>query len=211
MTTVLIAAPTAVARAGLAALLGARKALHLVVGPTELSLPEQIEAAQPDVLLVDLGVERTAAWLRDLGAAPRPPAIVVLTDDARPVLGAEALRAVGRAVLPRHATAEELIAAIEAAAAGLVVVHPDTLKALQPVHSAGERAGVATAQQPLTPREIEVLGMIAEGLGNKIIAARLGISEHTVKFHIASIFAKLNAGSRTEAVTIGIRQGLIMI
>jgi NarL family two-component system response regulator YdfI len=211
VTTVLIAAPTAVARAGLAALLGARKALHLVVGPTELSLPEQIEAAQPDVLLVDLGVERTPAWLRDLGAAPRPPAIVVLTDDARPVLAAEALRAVGRAVLPRHATAEELIAAIEAAAAGLVVVHPDTLKALQPVHSAGERAGVAIAHQPLTPREIEVLGMIAEGLGNKIIAARLGISEHTVKFHIASIFAKLNAGSRTEAVTIGVRQGLIMI
>ena len=211
MTTVLIAAPTAVARAGLAALLGARKTLHLVVGPAELSLPEQIEAAQPDVLLVDLGAARTAGWLHELGAAPRPPAIVVLTDDARPILGAEALRAVGRAVLPRHATAEELIAAIEAVATGLVVVHPDTLKALQPVHSAGERAGVAIAHQPLTPREIEVLGMIAEGLGNKIIAARLGISEHTVKFHIASIFAKLNAGSRTEAVTIGIRQGLIMI
>jgi len=211
VTTVLIAAPTAVARAGLAALLGARKTLHLVVGPAELSLPEQIEAAQPDVLLLDLGVERTTAWLHGLGAAPRPPAIVVLTDDARPILGAAALRAVGRAVLPRHATAEELIAAIEAAATGLVVVHPDTLKALQPVHSAGERAGVAIAHQPLTPREIEVLGMIAEGLGNKIIAARLGISEHTVKFHIASIFAKLNAGSRTEAVTIGIRQGLIMI
>jgi DNA-binding NarL/FixJ family response regulator len=211
VTTVLIAAPTAVARAGLAALLGARKALHLVVGPAELSLPEQIEAAQPDVLLVDLGVERTAAWLRDLGAAPRLLAIVVLTDDARPILGAEALRAVGRAVLPRHATAEELIAAIEAAAAGLVVVHSDTLKALQPVPAAGERAGVAIAHQPLTPREIEVLGMIAEGLGNKIIAARLGISEHTVKFHIASIFDKLSAGSRTEAVTIGLRQGLIMI
>ena len=211
MTTVLIAAPTAVARAGLAVLLGARKTLHLVVGPAELSLPEQIEAAQPDVLLVDLGVGRTAAWLRDLGAGPRPPAIVVLTDDARPILGAEALRAVGRAVLPRHATVEELIAAIEAAATGLVVVHPDTLKALQPVSSAGERAGVAIAHQPLTPREIEVLGMIAEGLGNKIIAARLGISEHTVKFHIASIFAKLNAGNRTEAVTIGVRQGLIMI
>jgi len=191
--------------------LGARKTLHLVVGTADVSLPEQIEAAQPDVLLVDLGVERAAAWFRHLGATPRPPAIVLLTDDARPILGAEALRAVGRAVLPRHATAEELIAAIEAAAAGLVVVHPDTLKALQPVRSAGERAGVAIAHQPLTPREIEVLGMIAEGLGNKIIAARLGISEHTVKFHIASMFAKLNAGSRTEAVTIGVRQGLIMI
>jgi two-component system, NarL family, response regulator YdfI len=211
VTIVLIAAPTAVARAGLAALLSARKTLHLVVGQADLSLPEQIEAAQPDVLLLDLGVERTAAWLHDLGAAPRPPAIVVLTNDAHPILGAEALRAVGRAVLPRHATAEELFAAIEAAAAGLVVVHPDTLKALQPVPSSGERAGGAIAHQPLTPREIEVLGMIAEGLGNKIVAARLGISEHTVKFHIASIFDKLSAGSRTEAVTIGLRQGLIMI
>jgi two-component system, NarL family, response regulator YdfI len=211
VTTVLIAAPTAVARAGLAALLGARKTLHLVVGPAELSLLEQIDAAQPDVLLVDLGLGRTAAWLRDLEAVPRPPAIVVLTDDAHPILGAEALRAGGRAVLPRHATAEELIAAIEAAATGLVVVHPDTLKALQSVPSSGQRASVAIAHQLLTPREIEVLGMIAEGLGNKIIAARLGISEHTVKFHIASIFVKLNAGSRTEAVTIGVRQGLIMI
>ena len=83
--------------------------------------------------------------------------------------------------------------------------------ALQPALSAGDRSGTAIAPQTLTPRETEVLGMIADGLGNKIIAARLGISTHTVKFHIASIFAKLEAGSRTEAVTIGIRKGLLMI
>ncbi|HKC74673.1 MAG TPA: response regulator transcription factor, partial [Chloroflexota bacterium] len=63
----------------------------------------------------------------------------------------------------------------------------------------------------LTPREIEVLGMLAEGLGNKTIARRLGISEHTVKFHVGSIFAKLDASSRTEAVTLGARRGLIML
>ena len=68
-----------------------------------------------------------------------------------------------------------------------------------------------SADQRITAREIEILGLIAEGLGNKAIAARLRISDHTVKFHIASIFAKLSAGSRTEAVTIGVRQGLIMI
>jgi len=63
----------------------------------------------------------------------------------------------------------------------------------------------------LTAREIEVLAMLAEGLGNKIIAARLGISSHTAKYHVASILAKLGAGSRTEAVTIGMRRGLVTI
>ena len=211
MTTVLIVAPTAIARAKLAAVVGASKTLSPVVGAADLSLPEHVEAAQYDVLLVDLGSERAAAWLRNLGAEPVPPAIVLLTEEARRPLGAAALRAGVRAVLPRHASGEEIIAAIEAAAAGLIVIHPDTVGALQPGPSASTRAGVVSARQPLTPREIEVLGMIAEGLGNKIIAARLGISEHTVKFHIASIFVKLNARSRTEAVTIGVRQGLLMI
>jgi len=211
VTTVLIVAPTAIARAKLAAVVGASKTLYPVVGAADLSLPEHVEAAQYDVLLVDLGSERAAAWLRNLGAEPVPPAIVLLTEEARRPLGAEALRAGVRAVLPRHASGEEIIAAIEAAAAGLIVIHPDTVGALQPGPSASTRAGVVSARQPLTPREIEVLGMIAEGLGNKIIAARLGISEHTVKFHIASIFVKLNARSRTEAVTIGVRQGLLMI
>jgi len=211
VTTVLIVAPTAIARGKLAAVVGASKTLSPVVGAADLSLPEHVEAAQYDVLLVDLGSERVAAWLRNLGAEPVPPAIVLLTEEARRPLGAEALRAGVRAVLPRHASGEEIIAAIEAAAAGLIVIHPDTVGALQPGPSASTRAGVVIARQPLTPREIEVLGMIAEGLGNKIIAARLGISEHTVKFHIASIFVKLNARSRTEAVTIGVRQGLLMI
>src|SRR5919202_458193 len=69
----------------------------------------------------------------------------------------------------------------------------------------------ATSNQPLTPRELEVLGMLAEGLGNKIVAARLGISEHTVKTHVASILPKLDAGTRAEAVAIGARLGLIML
>jgi two-component system, NarL family, response regulator YdfI len=210
VTTVLIAAPSAVARAGLAALLGADKTLHVVVGAADLSLPGQIEVVQPDVLLIDLGSQRAAVGLHDLGVTA-PPAIVLLTDDARRALNAEALRAGGRAVLPRHASAEEIIAAIEAAANGLVVIHPDSVDALQPVLPWGERTGTAIARQILTPRETEVLGMVADGLGNKIIAARLGISTHTVKFHVASIFAKLNAGSRTEAVAIGIRHGLLMI
>jgi NarL family two-component system response regulator YdfI len=208
--TVLVAAASAVTRAGLAALLGAEATLRVIVAAADLSLPEQVETAQPDVLLVDAGQEAGADILEDPAVAALP-AIVLLTDDARRAFHADALRAGGRAVLPRQASAAEIVAAVESAASGLVVIHPDSLEALQPALFAGERTGTAIAPQTLTPRETEVLCMIADGLGNKIIAARLGISTHTVKFHIASIFAKLKAGSRTEAVTIGIRQGLLMI
>jgi len=151
VTTVLIVAPTAVARVKLAAVVGASKTLHPVVGAADLSLPEQIEAAQYDVLLVDLGSARTAAWLRNLGAEPLPPAIVLLTEDARRTLGVEALRAGVRAVLPRRASGEEIIAAIEAAATGLIVIHPDTVGALQPVPSAGRRAPHAARDRGTRP------------------------------------------------------------
>lgn len=211
MTTVLVAGPAGAGGARLATRLGTPKTLRVVVGAVELSLDEQIDTVQPDVLLVDLGAARVGAWLRDLGTLRLPPGIVMLTDDARPALGVELLRRGGRAVLPRHASSEEIVAAIEAVAAGLVVLHPEAMTSLRSASLARPGAVAAVADQRLTAREIEILGLIAEGLGNKAIAARLRISDHTVKFHIASIFAKLSAGSRTEAVTIGVRQGLIMI
>jgi DNA-binding NarL/FixJ family response regulator len=99
-------------------------------------------------------------------------------------------------------------------AAGLVVLHPEALAdalAGRPRREALPARAVADPAQPLTAREIEVLGMLAEGLGNKTIAVRLGISTHTAKFHVASILAKLGAGSRTEAVTVGMRRGLVVI
>jgi DNA-binding NarL/FixJ family response regulator len=110
-------------------------------------------------------------------------------------------------VLPADASAAEILAAIQAAATGMAVIDPRDLEALivSPVQPAAE---AATA---LTAREREVLGMLAEGAANKTIAWKLGISEHTVKFHVAQILAKLNAGTRTEAVTVGIRQGLILL
>ena len=211
MTTVLVAGPAGAGGAKLATRLGTSKTLRVVVGAVELSLDEQIDTVQPDVLLVDLGAARVGAWLRDLGTLRLPPGVVMLTDDPRPALGVELLRRGGRAVLPRHASSEEIVAAIEAVAAGLVVLHPEAMTSLRSASLARPGAVAAVADQRLTAREIEILGLIAEGLGNKPIAARLRISDHTVKFHIASIFAKLSAGSRTEAVTIGVRQGLIMI
>jgi DNA-binding NarL/FixJ family response regulator len=118
------------------------------------------------------------------------------------------------ALLPRNANATEIAAAIEAVAAGLIVIHPaeaQWLPAFSPREADSAPADVAPLPEALTPREIEVLQLLSAGLGNKEIAARLNISEHTAKFHVASIMGKLSAASRTEAVTLAIRHGLILI
>jgi NarL family two-component system response regulator YdfI len=114
-----------------------------------------------------------------------------------------------KAVLPANATGPQIAAATEAAAAGLVVIHPSEVETLLQAQTASESPEVLP--EPLTPRETEVLRLLAEGLGNKDIASRLAVSEHTVKFHVASIMGKLGAASRTEAVMLGIRHGLVLI
>ena len=214
MIRVLVNATSEIVRAGLEALLTASPTLAVVgSAPDVATLADQAEDLQPDVILAELGLpdDDTIAALLALGLGPHPPAIVVLTDDAYSAWAAEALRAGIRAILPRQANAGEIVAAIEAAAAGLVVLHRDAVESLLLIPPSAPRPLPAPPNQALTPREIEVLGMLAEGLGNKAIAWRLTISEHTVKFHVGSILAKLNASSRTEAVTLGIRQGLIML
>jgi two-component system, NarL family, response regulator YdfI len=200
---VLIAAASPLERAGLEALLSSSPGLQ-VVGrvPDGEALERAIQAQEPEVVV----------WATERGEEPVPtappgPAWILLSEEARGAWTAEALRAGARAVLPREVTSAELTAAVEAAAAGLIVLHPETAEALVPP----SRPGPARERQALTPREVEVLRMLAEGLGNKEIAGRLEISEHTVKFHLGSIFAKLGATSRTEAVTLGIRLGLVLI
>jgi DNA-binding NarL/FixJ family response regulator len=105
------------------------------------------------------------------------------------------------------------VSGVVAADRGLVLLDPEITKELasqtRTVTSTAENA--ADSLEELTAREVEVLRLMAEGYGNKQIAARLGISDHTVKFHISSILAKLSVSSRTEAVTQGIRMGLIVV
>jgi DNA-binding NarL/FixJ family response regulator len=214
MIRVLVAARSPVVRAGLESLINASGTLTVVgAAADEAALSQQAEELRPDAVLAEIDPhdEATTAAIAALGAGPRSPAIVALAAGEAPgSWELEMLRSGARAVLPRETTASEIVAAIEAAAAGLVILHPASIESLLQAQPPVARAAPAS-QQTLTPREIEVLAMIAEGDGNKTIAWRLGISEHTVKFHIASIFAKLGAASRTEAVTLGIRQGLIMI
>jgi len=121
----------------------------------------------------------------------------------------DALAAGASAILPRDSLPEDLVAALRAVAAGFVVIHPDfTSAAFSGTHAVPP---LSPPLESLTPREQEVLERIADGLSNKEIAAQLSISEHTVKFHIASILSKLGATSRTEAVTLAIRQGLLLL
>ena len=101
--------------------------------------------------------------------------------------------------------------AIHSARDGLVLLDPEVAHELGRVSRPPNDESLIETVEELTPREVEVLRLLADGLGNKEVALRLGISDHTVKFHISSILAKLGAGSRTEAVTLGIRRGLILL
>ncbi len=210
MTTVLVGAATAVVRAGLEAVIRARDGLTLVAASSG-GLAQQVAERAPDVVLVDVPEGRVSRALTGVGDRPPPPAVVLLVDDARSALAAGRLRPGVRGLLPRTASPAEIVAAVETVALGLAVLHPDGLAALRSTAVAPAQADPDVLEQPLTPRETEVLAMMAEGLGNKRIAARLAISSHTVKFHVVSILAKLGAGSRTEAVTIGVRRGFILI
>src|SRR5262249_15643081 len=172
----------------------------------------QFENLQPYIMILDLESPVDEATLQALesGDMVRNSAIVILIDDPEFSV-ANALHSGVRAVVPRIATAEEIVAAIQASVAGLVVLHPDALHSVMSPMPSRDRPEFHPSDRILSRREIEVLRMIAEGLGNKEIASKLGISEHTVKFHISAIFAKLGASSRTEAVIIGIRVGMIMV
>jgi DNA-binding NarL/FixJ family response regulator len=178
-----IDAASAVTRAGLEAIVRADSGLEVVDSPSEAEVLLREEVPEP----VD-------------GAPPIP--VVVLAEEA-PSL--EVLRLGVRAVLPEDAPPRQIIAAIYAAAAGLAVIPVDESEPLFP------HASVEEPVEALTAREMDVMEMLAEGLSNKAIAHRLSISEHTAKFHVNSILAKLRAGTRTEAVTRGIRLGLVKI
>ena len=218
MIRVLIAAGSPVVRAGLEALLG-RSASVAIVGTTSGdALADDIEAQEPQVVLlaVELRGDEPPNVASRIALSPdaisRTPAFVLLADAPSVQWTADALRSGARSVLPRDATPDEIIAALEAAVVGLVTL-PAELAAdfLSAARAPNAPRPAAVPTQPLTRREVEVLGMLAEGLANKNIAARLGISEHTVKTHVASILTKLDAFSRAEAVAIGARQGLILL
>lgn len=226
---VLVVAMSAVTRAGLEAIL-AREPAITVVGAdatSATSLLEDFVEYEPDVIVIELGdgaLSHAYTIFRVLGAqadedGKRMPAIVILTDDDDGTRLTDLIDAGVRAVLPRNAPGAEIAAAVTAAAAGLLALAPDWARgfanagrsAWNPEATAPAPSSRNGSSQTLSARELEVLRMLSEGLANKQIAARLGISEHTVKFHVGSVFTKLGASTRAEAVMIGARQGLIVV
>jgi two-component system, NarL family, response regulator YdfI len=201
---VVVAATSAVRRAGLESIIRSEPDFQLAGSTGSLTrLSLHARNAEADVVVAD------SDSLPELADSPTA-AIVLLTEitDARRL--SRLLKAGARSILPRESDPDEIVSAIYAAYSGNVLLSPQAAESLAAVYGDREAAADEFAEE-ITSREAEVLRMLAEGLVNKDIASRLGISEHTVKFHISSILEKLGASTRTEAVTLGIRRGLIPI
>jgi DNA-binding NarL/FixJ family response regulator len=200
----LIVADDPLARAGLALLLASVPECEVVGQIVSADVVDELmDADAPDAVIWDFGWELPANLpnLANFGL----PVVALLPD------GVDAPRvwAAGfRAILTREADVEQLITAARTAVQGLVVLDPDLAGNLLPV---SEEELTRTAVEPLTPREREVLQLVAEGLTNKAIARQLHISDHTVKFHVNALMGKLGAQSRTEAVVRATRLGLLLL
>jgi DNA-binding NarL/FixJ family response regulator len=195
---VLVVSADPLARGGLAALVAARSELVLVGESSPAEVAGVSARAAPAAILWDLGAGAGGA------AAPRAAAAPVVVLAATEPAAAEAIRAGARGALSRGAAADEVAAALLAVARGLSVLDGGLARQFL-------RPPPAAPQDPLTPREREVLALLAEGLANKAIAARLGISEHTAKFHVNAILGKLGVESRAEAIVHAARMGLVVL
>jgi DNA-binding NarL/FixJ family response regulator len=197
---VLVVAASPALRAGLRSLLSSDNEIKIIDERTEWSdslLDEQYEAEVVITTSASL-----PAYPTDEGDAPWPAAILFLSDATSNFqFIPPPLRVWG--ILPLDASASEMCAAVHALSEGLIV---GTRPLLFPVPD-----DEPVARGPLTDREAEVLSLLAKGLANKQIAVGLGISEHTVKFHVSSIYTKLNATNRTQAVREGLRNGWIVL
>jgi DNA-binding NarL/FixJ family response regulator len=166
---------------------------------------ESLLARNADIDIVDSASRADVILSDDLPSGADGSGSVPVVLLSREPLTSLALACGVRAILPHQAPAAQIIAALFAAAAGLLAVPAKSSSLLiQPPESEGE-------MEALTPRELEVFEMLAEGFSNKKIAAKLNISEHTAKFHVNSILGKLHAGTRTEAVMRGVRRGLLKV
>ncbi|MEZ4554273.1 MAG: response regulator transcription factor [Dehalococcoidia bacterium] len=180
------------------------------LAPCEASSLAALDAIEPafDILVADVGSAEAVLEVGQLAEALGVPVVFVAAEDLAPPAAVLASRE-GRGWVWRSAGGAELAAVLHAVAAGYVVMEPGALR--NPGGQADNRREATEGAGPLTPRELDVLGWLALGLPNKAIALKLGISEHTVKFHVGSVLAKLDASSRTEAVTTAARRGLLTL
>jgi NarL family two-component system response regulator YdfI len=204
---VAVAATSAVRRVGLESIVRSHLDFQLAGSfGSVASLVSFSHGTELDVIVID------SDSIPNLLPEPMSDAAIVLltaVSDARSI--SRLLRNRVRAILSRESDPDDVISAIYAAHDGLVLLSAPAAESLAAVYDDRALEVETGLSEEITSRETEVLRMLAEGLVNKDIAARLGISDHTVKFHISSILDKLGASTRTEAVALGIRRGLIPI
>jgi DNA-binding NarL/FixJ family response regulator len=191
------------------------KQIELLPAASTFTLGSRAQIEQPDVILIATEGFTASAWttsaLREV--ASKVPTLL-LADEVSAALRGRAARFHIRSTLPLDASTAQLLAAISATVAGLAVTFEQDLSRENDHEGRTSEDRRYTDEiniEPLTAREAHVLGLMARGFGNKEIATRLRISEHTAKFHVSSILGKLGAASRTEAVTIGMVRGLVTI
>src|SRR5262245_47385799 len=166
-------------------------------------MPDDAPASADVVVIGDADLVRAAAGpVAETGAR----SVVVLADDDRPARTLRSMRLRGWAIVSPDAAAAELRTAVLATAHGFTALPTRLATRLLPARGAEPGDALEDRTELLTPRERGVLELLAQGLSNRQIAERLGISEHTAKFHVASIFGKLGVSTRTEAVSRGVRR-----
>lgn len=210
--SIFISATSAARRTGLQKLLSGIWPESPISAGAALS-SERMRESGAEILLADIdSTSQAEAFLRFLSTASPLAAAVALVDDPDPVWTRRAIAAGVNAILAADASKDDLRLALEAATSGFVLLHPTSARLLfNPENISLRLEEDYPSVEQLTVREREVLNLMSEGLGNREIALRLGISEHTAKFHASSILGKLNASSRTEAVSQGIRRGLVSL
>jgi two-component system, NarL family, response regulator YdfI len=177
----------------------------------DLETVDEEDADGAEIVLVGSSagaLEETIAEL-DEQRMIREMKVVLLSESVQAASVQRAISAGIRGILPAGMESGQLSSALEAVGHGLVVLHPSEVAAGRTTRASA--TGFAEAVEALTARERDVLQMLSQGLANKEIAVRLRISEHTAKFHVASILGKLGASTRTEAVSIALRRGLILL
>ncbi|MAG36432.1 MAG: hypothetical protein CL878_09335 [Dehalococcoidia bacterium] len=209
MIRVLIVSRSPSMRAGIQALLTVRSDMSVVGAIADTNLDVTPPLGGFDVVLLDgaasLQVETIAALAGD------GPGIVLLGPDPSELASIAALAGRAWSYLPREATDEQLWSAVHAVANGLIAIDEELAHHLLAPAAREPGPFGGSPQEALTSREREVLDLVARGLANKMIAQELSISEHTVKFHVAAILGKLGAASRTEAVHLAMRRGLLAL
>jgi two-component system, NarL family, nitrate/nitrite response regulator NarL len=217
---VLIVANDPLARAGLAALL-TDQADITVVGriAATLDLLTEVEIYRPEVVVFDLGWDPSLTTLRSASDQDTTPTsldnLIELSETDLPVVALlpdetharQAWSAGARGLLLRQTSSEKLLATLRAVSQGVVALDPALTATVLPQ----SEPDTPSLTETLTPRELEVLRLLAEGLPNKAIAHRLAISDHTVKFHVNAILSKLGAQSRTAAVVRATRLGWLVL